>query len=121
MTDELAKEGAGSYITEFVSGGPKHYGFKIWSTKKKREVTAMKVKGFKIDHQASATINFENLHRMVRLYVKDGCREETKVLIPRIERTADRRLVTVYRKKVYRIVYDKRVILPDFTTVPFGF
>lgn len=29
MTDELEKEGAGSFITEFVSGGPKHYGYKV--------------------------------------------------------------------------------------------
>lgn len=121
MTDELEKEGAGSYIMKFVSGGPKHYGYKFWSEKEKRENIAIKVKGFRIDHATSATINFENLRRKVIMYVNDGCREQTEVLIPRIERTKERELITVFRKKVYRITYDKRVVKPDYTTIPYGY
>jgi hypothetical protein len=33
MTDELEEYGCGSYITEFVCGGPKNYAFKVFSTK----------------------------------------------------------------------------------------
>jgi len=93
----------------------------VWSTKDNKEKVEIKVKGFRIDHETSAIVNFENLKRKVQLYVKDGCREETTVLIPRIERTKNQQLTTVYRKKVYRITYDKRIILPDFSTVPYGY
>ncbi|XP_049818063.1 uncharacterized protein LOC126264380 [Aethina tumida] len=34
MTDELEVYGIGSYITEFVSGGPKNYAYSVWSTTK---------------------------------------------------------------------------------------
>lgn len=84
-------------------------------------MTAIKVKGFRIDYDTSATINFDNLCRKIQLYVKNGCREETEVLIPRIERTKDRQLTTAYRKKVYRVTYDKRIVKPDFTTIPYGY
>jgi hypothetical protein len=29
MTDELEEYGQGAYISEFVSGGPKHYGYEV--------------------------------------------------------------------------------------------
>ncbi|WP_221936015.1 hypothetical protein, partial [Klebsiella pneumoniae] len=32
MTDELVEYGPGSYITDFVSGGPKTYSYLVWST-----------------------------------------------------------------------------------------
>jgi hypothetical protein len=31
LTDELEKFGSGSYIEEFVSGGPKNYAFPVFS------------------------------------------------------------------------------------------
>jgi len=31
LTDELEKFGSGSYIEEFVSGGPKNYAFSVFS------------------------------------------------------------------------------------------
>ncbi|XP_054272493.1 uncharacterized protein LOC128992778 [Macrosteles quadrilineatus] len=34
MTDELVEYGPGSYIVEFVSGGPKTYAYLVWSTNK---------------------------------------------------------------------------------------
>lgn len=121
MTDELSKEGEGSYIKEFVSGGPKHYGYRFWSAKSQKECVVVKVKGFRIDHQTSAIVNFENMRRMVEMYVKNGCQEETEVLIPRIERNKDCQLRTIYRKKRYRIVYDKRILLDNYSSVPYGF
>lgn len=121
MTDELEKHGAGSYIIEFVSGGPKHYGFRFWSAKMQQELTVVKVKGFRIDHENSAVINFDNMRRMVKLFIESGCREEIPILIPRIERNKDHQLITVYRKKILRITYDKRVPLKDYTTVPYGY
>lgn len=121
MTDELQDYGPGSYITEFVSGGPKHYAYKVWSTKEKKEKVSMKVKGFRITQDISAELNFETLRQKVHAFVKDQDRQETIIRIQRIERNAERQVVTVIRKKVYRVTYDKRVILPDFSTLPYGF
>ena len=68
-----------------------------------------------------AAINFENLRQKVFAYVQARDRQETVIRIQRIERTAERTIVTVVRKKVYWVTYDKRVITPDFSTVPYGF
>lgn len=122
MTDELEMDyGTGSYITEFVSGGPKHYAYKVWSTKENKEKVCIKVKGFKITHDISATINFDALREKVHVFVQERDRQETVIRLQRIERTAERNVVTVTRKKVYRVTYDKRVILPNFTSLPYGY
>lgn len=122
MTDELEKDyGIGSFITEFVSGGPKHYAYKVWSTKDQCEKISMKVKGFRITHDLTAEINFDTLRNKVHAFVENQERRETDVLIQRIERTLDRDVVTVIRKKVYRVTYTKRVIKRDFTTIPYGY
>lgn len=121
MTNELEKDGAGSFIIEFVSGGPKHYGYRFWSEKSKKIKTVVKVKGFRIDHESSAIINFDNMRRMVHSFVKNDFREETPVLIQRIERNKEHQLMTVFRKKVFRITYDKRIPCKDFTTIPYGY
>ncbi len=81
----------------------------------------MKVKGFCITHNILAAINFDNLREKVFAFVQEQDRQETVVHIQRIERTAERNIVTVTRKKVYRVTYDKRVILEDFSTLPYGY
>lgn len=122
MTDELEKDfGVNSYIKEFVSGGPKHYSFKVHCGKDQSERIITKVKGFKLSFNTAAQINFERLRDNVHAFVQDHNRNETNVLIQRIERTQDRKVITVIRKKVYRITYTKRVIKPDFSTVPYGY
>jgi len=107
--------------TNSVSGGPKHYAYKVWSSNDQQEKISIKVKGFSINHAAAATINFENLRQKVFACVQARDRQETVIRIQRIERTAERTIATVVRKKVYRVTYDKRVITPDFSTVPYGF
>lgn len=121
MTDELRDYGTGSYIIEFVSGGPKHYAYKIWSTREQKEIIVIKVKGFSINDDVSALVNFEALKRKVHAFVQKGERQETTVRIQRIEKTSDRKIVTVIRGKLHRVTFDKRVILPDFTTIPYGY
>ncbi|KAJ8941198.1 hypothetical protein NQ318_002813 [Aromia moschata] len=44
ITDELESYGPGSYITEFVSGGPKKYAYRVFSTRDKEERVVCKVK-----------------------------------------------------------------------------
>ncbi|KAG5873201.1 hypothetical protein JTB14_013361 [Gonioctena quinquepunctata] len=65
MTDELEKEGLDSYITEFVTGGPKNYSYTLWSTKNREHKTVCKVKGISLNHSASQLINFDVIKDMV--------------------------------------------------------
>lgn len=44
MTDELVYYHNGSYKTEFVSGDPKNYAYKVYSTRDQSEHTICKVK-----------------------------------------------------------------------------
>lgn len=121
MTDELKDHGEGSFITEFVSGGPKHYAYKVLSSKEQKEKVYIKVKGFAINCANSAAINFESLRKKVFAFIKEKDRQETEIRIRRIERQMDRKVVSITRKKIYRITYDKRVVGDDFTTTPYGF
>lgn len=65
MTDELEDYGEGSYITEFVSGGPKNYAYKVWSTKNEKEMITCKVKGIQLNYEAAQLINFESIKDMI--------------------------------------------------------
>lgn len=46
MTDELEGYGVASYIQTFVSGGPKHYAYRVYSTTEKTFKTVCKVRKY---------------------------------------------------------------------------
>jgi hypothetical protein len=49
LTDELEEFGSGSYIEEFVSGGPKNYGFTVFCPATEKRTS--KCKGYKLELQ----------------------------------------------------------------------
>ena len=131
MTDELEKPyGAGSHITEFVSGGPKNYAYKVHSTTTDTIIVGeCKVRGITLDHNAIQDVNFEAIEKMVAHVDPDTGRswkDGEEVIIPvqyshRIQRDGPGKVITKTITKDYRLVYDKRVIQPDLTTLPYGF
>lgn len=121
MTDELREYGHGSYITEFCAGGPKNYSYKVYSTMKKNYQYVTKIRGFSLTSTASKRLNFRSVKRCVFQFVKSRFCKETNLVFSRIERTKDRNVITKQICKKYRIVYTKRVILPNFKTVPYGY
>jgi hypothetical protein len=121
LTDELAEYGEGSFVTEFVSAGPKNYSYKVYSTRDKKIHQVIKVKGHPLDFTAMKHINAKRMKQMVMAYVKSGCQSEVSVVTPRILRDGHHKLVTRLVRKVYRLVYDKRVVKPDYSTVPYGY
>lgn len=122
MTDELEKDyGIGSYIVEFVAGGPKNYAYAVYSTKDKSIHYSIKVRGFSLTSSISKKINFDSLKRLVHKFVENNNIENVPVEYMRIERTKERNLITRHCTKNYRIVYDKRVVKNDFTTLPYGY
>ena len=132
MTDELEKPyGAASYITEFVSGGPKNYAYKVRSARTGTvAVGECKVKGITLDHNTLQSVNFETMTNMVN-HVDSGTgrawEDDEEELIVRvryphqIRRNGPGKVLTRAITKYYRLVYDKRVIQPDLTTLPYGF
>jgi len=121
MTNELKDYGSDSYITEFASGGPKNYGYKIDSTNDGQQHTSVKVKGFSLDYVTSTQISFTTLRQKVKNFVHNQAQEPIKVVHHQIGRQPDHSIVTKTMAKNYRVVYDKRVVRPDFTTLPYGF
>lgn len=122
MTDELKKDyGQGAYICCIVSGGPKNYAYKVYSPLNKKYFYCIKVRGFSLTSETSKKINFECLKNLVFEFVKNETVINVPVNFTRIERTADRDVVTKNVEKNYHVVYDKRVVNGDFSTVPYGY
>ncbi|CAL1300304.1 unnamed protein product, partial [Larinioides sclopetarius] len=111
FTDELD----GDSITTFVSAGPKNYAYQTKGGK-----TCCKIRGFTLNFRNSEKLNFDSIRALV-------CNLDYNCKIPlynpsKISRDAKRRkVVNKEETKSYRMVYDKRVIQDDFTTLPYGY
>ncbi|XP_063965780.1 uncharacterized protein LOC129254369 [Lytechinus pictus] len=119
MTDELEKDfGVGSYITELQALGPKNYSYQVFSTKHGKEMPgACKVRGITLNYRNAKLVNFDTLNELVH-----GERTHTTVTnAHRIARMRTHNIVSRVENKIHRMVYDKRVRLSDFNTVPYGY
>lgn len=138
MTDELANDyGSGSFIQEFVSGGPKTYAYRVYSTDKQTISDVCKIKGLTLNLNASRKLNFDVLKKMVlkssNTEYGDGDEEEeeegeqdkslTTVEIHehRIRRTTEMDVVSVQERKDFRVTGPKRKHSGHHDTVPYGF
>ena len=114
LTDELD----GDYITSFVSGGPKNYAYRT-----KKGKTDTKISGITLDYMASGKLNHDVVRALV--YLHSNCNTEAKVTVEmpfKITRDKKKKnIVTKKMKKDYRVVYDKRVIMENYETLPYGF
>lgn len=110
----------GTYITEFVSAGPKTYGYKLNTGK-----TVLKVKGITLNVANTQVINFDSLKDLVLDYPNNSATEAQKSIaieqqgIVRNKKYWD--IETRPLRKTQKCVYTKRHLLDDFTTTPFGY
>ncbi|KAG8173060.1 hypothetical protein JTE90_016152 [Oedothorax gibbosus] len=112
FTNELEDD---DFITTFVSGGPKNYAYE---TRKGKSVC--KIRGFTLNYRNSLNLNFNT----VRSLVRDLDMTSTIPIVNpnKIVRDKKKRKVTNNEEtKLYKLVYDKRVICDDFTTIPYGY
>jgi hypothetical protein len=110
----------GEYITEFCSSGAKSYVY-VTNTGKK----VCRLKGFTLNHKNSLLINFDVMRDMV-LSQKIQGNPDLKTVVTVNDKKIKRKkyqcqLFNCKEIKRYRAVYNKRIILPDLTTVPFGY
>ena len=104
-------------IIEFVTGGPKKYAYKIAKPDKDGHTTICKVRCITLNYRNSLTINFDTIKDIVI-----NNRDDVKTVRDDFKITRDhKRLSTVHQDKDYRIVFDKRVLMQDYSTRPYGF
>ncbi|XP_055337792.1 uncharacterized protein LOC129587874 [Paramacrobiotus metropolitanus] len=109
LTDELKP---GQYITEFVSLGPKTYAYRT-----NDDVSIVKLKGFTLNGATSELINFERMLSML------DTSEEVNVNYPDSIQRHKPSLTLRQRdmSKKFRMTYDKRRIVENWNTLPFGY
>ena len=115
LTDELN----GDYITTFLSGGPKNYGY-VTNTGE----DILKIRGITLTYDATKILNIDTMRDLVDSYVVDGDRHEKVTINIPYKITRDKKeknIVTKRTKKDYRVVYNKRVVKENYETVPYGY
>ena len=113
LTNELPE---GDYIEEFVAAGPKNYAYRLAKSGK----TVCRVRGFTLNWKNSQSINFDSIKAMV----KDHKHEQTIKIVNDDQITRDLNKMKIVNKdltKQYRMVYDKRILIDDYHTVPYGY
>ena len=108
---ELKDETNGIPITSFVSAGPKNYAYRLQDGS-----SVCKVKGFSLNHRASLQLNFDSMKEIVTT----NPTATIEVTAPNALVRKNRDIFTTAQTKTYKLVYDKRRLLEDLTTLPFG-
>lgn len=113
LTNEISKQD--EHITLFVSGGLKNYAYKMASGREK-----CKVRAFSLDNKTNSELI--NLSAIKDVVVEEN-RNTIQTTNPRkICRLASKRkLYNRPEQKEYKMVYTKRRLLNDFSTLPFGY
>ena len=109
------------YIVEFVSGGPKNYGY----TTKNGKVEC-KVRGFRLNSEGKTQLNYNVMRQNVLDEIQKPLlkpRETTVYNTHHIVRDPQTyQLFTFPQRKDYKLVYDKRVVdAKTFQTYPYGY
>ena len=118
MTDELEGD---DRITEFVSGGPKNYGYSTAAGK-----VCCKVRGFTLNVRGSSQLNYDVMKNNVlrEVHQPADARRLTDVHNPHFftRDPTTKRLRVIPRTKQYSLVFDKRVVDPaTFMSYPYGY
>ena len=106
----------GHWIEEFVSCGLKNYSYRVNTGQ-----VVCKVRGFSLNYKSSLILNFNSMKEALVCWKMNKPKElitvKTELCRSKNEREVFNRVIA----KHYGVVYDKRVVKPDFTTVPFGY
>jgi len=110
------------YISEFVSGGPKNYAYRLIDTGTGGNTTVCKVRGITLNYSTKQLVNFNVIRDMIIGSWEPTVMVHTEKKIKWKRRgggTVD--IVTEPEDKTYRISFFKRRRLADNSSVPFGY
>ena len=114
FTNEIKNE---NYIQEFVSAGPKNYGYLVDNGK-----SFCKIKGFSVNFIASQKLNFDTMKDLViNRDVKERINvEQNKFIRNKKDWTIRTETMIKQYRQVYEEVY-KRFLFTNLETLPFGY
>jgi len=115
LTDEL-EFGSGSYIEQFVSGGPKNYAFSVFSPSTGKRTNKCKVKVITLNYENSKILNFTSLRNMI-------LEDDTPLHVHNPRKTKRKHsgvVVCEPEKKENKVVFKKRRLMDDFDSFPYG-
>ena len=118
---QFTNETPGDSIVEFVTGGPKNYGY---CTKKGK--TECKVRGFSLNYETMQRLNYTTMKENLLLELEEPLDYPRTMAIPIPDYFArdqeHKKIKLTDRVKQYKLVFDKRVLDPATkTSTPFGF
>ena len=82
-----------------------------------------KVRGFSLNYKNSQIINFESMKEALYAWHSNDDSQKLTTVKTEIQRQKYQNPIVYTKlvKKSYSVVYDKRRVLHDLTTVPYGF
>ena len=113
------------YIKLWASTGPKSY---YYETNLSKKVT--KIKGFTLNYQHLEKLNGNTMMKMIRNEVskifcnssKEVKKERVNLQYNQITRdTKTKNLVNKTVSKIFQFEYDKRIVLQNYDTLPYGY
>ena len=118
FTSELGND---DYIVEFVSGGPKNYGYQT-----KLGHVECKVRGFRLNSEGKSQLNYNVMRQNVLDEIQKPLLKPRQTQIIKTHQIVrDPKYYLLYtfpEYKQYQLVYDKRVVDPvTFQTFPYGY
>ena len=118
FTSELDHD---DYITEFVSGGPKNYGYQT-----KKGKIECKVRGFHLNSEGKTQLNYHVMRQNVLDEIQKPLQKPRQTQVVKtyqiVRDPQTYQLYTFPDYKRYQLVYDKRVVDPiSFQTFPYGY
>ena len=121
LGDFTSELGDDDYIVEFVSGGPKNYGYQT-----KLGHVECKVRGFRLNSEGKSQLNYNVMRQNVLDEIQKPLlkpRQTQIIKTHQIVRDPKHYLLFTFPEyKQYQLVYDKRVVDPlTFQTYPYGY
>ncbi|CAO4385894.1 unnamed protein product [Caenorhabditis nigoni] len=116
LTDELT-----GTMSEFASLGPKTYVYKEMKSNGEEKIT-VKAKGITLNSQVEKLVTFDKMKAMVN-EVLENVTPRTTLLLPQhvMTRDKDHKVYSKNIQKSFKYTFNKRRLLPDGSTLPFGY